>query len=206
MKRRIGAGKEVGCDRRKLHGCWGVCDRTSQPYMDRYEEEGLLWLIDQCLEQVSQGKVPVSEGWPLIPACSPEARGRSERKFRTHQGWLPQELALAGTTDREAVYHPACNTEFMQPGLEEGSAFVLWIGGDLDDYLGETSERVVCKDRWLALAGTRHLAVTVIVNPDLAAAGLAGLGAKKGAARKDRPFFVCARHGRTLGGESPPVS
>ena len=29
----------------------------------------------------------------------PEARGRSERAFRTHQGRLPQELAKAGVTD-----------------------------------------------------------------------------------------------------------
>jgi Winged helix-turn helix len=34
-----------------------------------------------------------------IPAYSPEARGRSERAFRTHQGRLPQELAKAGITN-----------------------------------------------------------------------------------------------------------
>ena len=32
----------------------------------------------------------------MIAAYSPEARGRSERAFGTHQGRLPQELALAG--------------------------------------------------------------------------------------------------------------
>jgi hypothetical protein len=30
----------------------------------------------------------------MIPAYSPEARGRSERAFSTHQGRLPRELAL----------------------------------------------------------------------------------------------------------------
>ena len=32
-------------------------------------------------------------GIEMIPAYSPEARGRSERAFGTHQGRLPQELA-----------------------------------------------------------------------------------------------------------------
>jgi len=34
-------------------------------------------------------------GIEMIPAYSPEARGRSERMFRTHQDRLPRELALA---------------------------------------------------------------------------------------------------------------
>ena len=33
-------------------------------------------------------------GIDMIAAYSPEARGRSERAFGTHQGRLPQELAL----------------------------------------------------------------------------------------------------------------
>ena len=36
-------------------------------------------------------------GVTLIPASSPEARGRSERAFRTLQDRLPKELALAGS-------------------------------------------------------------------------------------------------------------
>ena len=32
-------------------------------------------------------------GVTMIPAYSPEARGRSERAFRTHQDRLPKELA-----------------------------------------------------------------------------------------------------------------
>lgn len=35
-------------------------------------------------------------GIELIPAYSPEARGRSEHIFGTLQGRLPQELKLAG--------------------------------------------------------------------------------------------------------------
>ena len=61
-------------------------------------------------------------GIEMIPAYSPEARGRSERTFGTHQGRLPQELAAHGITTMDAanqylekVYLPAFNAEFMQP-------------------------------------------------------------------------------------------
>ena len=92
-------------------------------------------------------------GIEMIAAYSPEARGRSERAFGTHQGRLPQELALAGITDMEVanrylqeVYRPAFNTEFSQSAPEEGSAFVPWIGGNLDDTLCEQYERTVSAD------------------------------------------------------------
>ena len=42
-------------------------------------------------------------GVTLIPAYSPEARGRSERAFRTLQDRLPNELALAGITELAAA-------------------------------------------------------------------------------------------------------
>ena len=40
-------------------------------------------------------------GIEMIPAYSPEARGRSERVFRTHQDRLVKELALNGITDMD---------------------------------------------------------------------------------------------------------
>jgi len=74
-------------------------------------------------------------GIEIIAAYSPEARGRSERAFGTHQGRLPPELALAGITIMAAanpylaeVYLPAFNAEFMHPAREECSALVPWIG------------------------------------------------------------------------------
>ena len=92
-------------------------------------------------------------GIEMIAAYSPQARGRSERMFKTHQGRLPQELALAGITDMESanrylreVYLPRFNAEFMQPAMEEGSAFVRWIGESLDDVLCERHERTVGND------------------------------------------------------------
>lgn len=99
-------------------------------------------------------------GIEMIPAYSPEARGRSERAFATHQGRLPKELVAAGITTLEAangyleeVYRPAFNAEFQQPALEKGSAFVPWIGGALDDILCEQYERTVGHDNCVRFEG-----------------------------------------------------
>ena len=92
-------------------------------------------------------------GIDMIAAYSPEARGRSERAFGTHQGRLPQELALKGITDMKAAneylknhYMPAFNQEFARLAREEGDAFVELAGVNLDDYLCQRFERVVRKD------------------------------------------------------------
>jgi transposase len=107
-------------------------------------------------------------GIELIPAYSPEARGRSERAFATHQGRLPQELVAAGIATLEAanryleeVYRPAFNAEFQQPAREEGSAFVPWIGGSLDDILCEQYERTVGHDNCVRFEG-----ITLQIPPD----------------------------------------
>jgi transposase len=66
-----------------------------------------------------------------IAAYSPQARGRSERAFRTLQDRLPKELALAGITTVEAAnrwlaetYIPQHNAAFAVDTEQEGSAFV----------------------------------------------------------------------------------
>src|SRR3984893_16914507 len=47
------------------------------------------------------GRAMKELGVQMIPAYSPQARGRSERNFGTWQGRLPQELRLAGITTLE---------------------------------------------------------------------------------------------------------
>ena len=96
-------------------------------------------------------------GIQMIPAYSPEARGRSERTFETHQDRLVKELAFYGITDMEAAnrylteeYLPAFNAEFMRPAPEEGSAFVPWTGGNLDDVLCEHHMRTVSADNCIS--------------------------------------------------------
>ena len=100
-------------------------------------------------------------GIEMIPAYSPEARGRSERVFSTHQDRLVKELALAGITDMESAnqyltetYLPAYNAEFTQPPPEEGSAFVECRDlSVLDDIMCERYERTVRKDNCVHFEG-----------------------------------------------------
>jgi hypothetical protein len=88
-----------------------------------------------------------------IAAYSPEARGRSERAFQTHQGRLPQELARAGITDMgsanrylEQVYRAEYNREFSVASTLPGSAYVEFISGSLADILCHQFERTVGND------------------------------------------------------------
>src|SRR5262249_59675851 len=76
----------------------------------------------------------------MIPAYSPQARGRSERNFKTWQGRLPQELRSHGIGTVEAAnqflrnhYIAEFNTRFRVAAAEPGTAFVqthgrIWIG------------------------------------------------------------------------------
>jgi len=89
----------------------------------------------------------------MIPAYSPEARGRCERMFATHQDRLVKELAMKGITDMqeanryiEQIYLAAFNAEFARPSTEQGSAFVGYVGPELSDILCEHHQRIVNKD------------------------------------------------------------
>jgi transposase len=101
-------------------------------------------------------------GVEMIPAYSPEARGRCERMFATHQERLPRELAAQGIVTQDAANHylkehylPAFNQEFSVQPAVSGSAFVPFIGPGLDDILCEHYERTVNKDNCVAFEGRR---------------------------------------------------
>lgn len=106
------------------------------------------------------GRAMKQLGIQMIAAYSPEARGRSERAFQTHQNRLVKELALHGITDRLAAnryladaYLPAFNAEFMHSAPEEGSVFVPWMEDNLDDILCEHQERTVSADNCVSFEG-----------------------------------------------------
>jgi len=99
-------------------------------------------------------------GIEMIAAYSPEARGRCERMFSTHQERIPRELAAAGITDMASAnaylkdkYIPAFNAEFSVKPAIEATAFVQWFGGSLDDILCEQHERTVNKDNTVSFEG-----------------------------------------------------
>lgn len=88
-----------------------------------------------------------------IAAYSAQARGRSERMFGTLQNRLPKELALRGITTLEGanqylqdVYLPRHNKQFTVKSKEEKTAYVPWIGADLNEILCHQEERVVQND------------------------------------------------------------
>jgi hypothetical protein len=97
-------------------------------------------------------------GVQMIPAYSPQARGRSERSFGTWQGRLPQELRLAGISTLEGAnaflrerYIAAFNQKFAVAAAEKGTAFRRTARSDLDWIFSVQTERVVAKDNTVAI-------------------------------------------------------
>ncbi len=97
-------------------------------------------------------------GVQMIPAYSPQARGRSERSFGTWQGRLPQELRLAGIQSVEAAnqflrerYMAEFNRQFTVAAKEKGTAFRKTARSDLDWIFTIQTERVVAKDNTVAI-------------------------------------------------------
>jgi hypothetical protein len=106
------------------------------------------------------GKAMQRLGIEMIAAYSPQARGRSERAFKTHQGRLPQELASAGIKTMQAAnsylkerYMPSVNKHFAQAAAQEGTAYVPLRGFDVDEILSERYERVVGNDNCVSYEG-----------------------------------------------------
>ncbi len=92
-------------------------------------------------------------GIQMIPAYSPQARGRSERNFRTWQGRLPQELRLHGVETVEAAnqflrehYVAEFNRRFRVSPQQPGSAFLSRGKRDLDQIFSLQFERTVNRD------------------------------------------------------------
>src|SRR5271166_1732214 len=92
-------------------------------------------------------------GVQMIPAYSPQARGRSERSFGTWQGRLPQELRLHGITTLEAAnqflredYIAAFNGRFQVAPAQRGNAFLPCPRKNLDLIFCLQFERTVNRD------------------------------------------------------------
>src|SRR6202163_3319868 len=108
------------------------------------------------------GRAMKELGVQMIPAYSPQARGRSERSFGTWQGRLPQELRLAGITTVEEAnaflrqsYIGEFNAKFAVAAPQKGTAFRRTSRSDLNWIFTAQTERVVEKDNTVAI-GDRH--------------------------------------------------
>jgi len=92
-------------------------------------------------------------GVQMIPAYSPQARGRSERNFSTWQGRLPQELRLRqlrtlGAANRflREEYIAEFNRRFQVAPRQRGNAFVPCRIHDLERIFSLQFERSVNRD------------------------------------------------------------
>ena len=137
---------------------WGLfcalySDRASHFFLTRKAGEP----VDrQRLTQV--GRALRELGIQMIPAYSPQARGRSERNFGTWQGRLPPELRLRGIITVEAAnrflrehYIGEFNRRFAVPAAQPGSAFLPSARRELDRIFSLQHERVVNRDNTVSL-------------------------------------------------------
>ena len=99
-------------------------------------------------------------GIEMIPAYSPQARGRSERNFGTWQGRLPQELRVRGIRTVEEAnrflreeYIAEFNRSFQVPATQRGNAFVPAPKRDLERIFSLHHERVVNRDNTVSWGG-----------------------------------------------------
>jgi transposase len=125
-----------------------------------YSDRGShFWLTPKAGEGVDHhrltqvGRALRDLGVRMIPAYSPQARGRSERSFGTWQGRLPQELRLRGIRTVEAAnaflrehYIGEFNRRFQVASAQAGSAFVPYRGKDLERIFSLQFERTVNRD------------------------------------------------------------
>jgi transposase len=95
----------------------------------------------------------------MIPAYSPQARGRGERNFGTWQGRLPQELRLRQIQTLEEAnkflhnrYIEEFNSKFRVDAAEPGTAFMPIEHQDLNRIFAIQHERTVDNDNTIRFA------------------------------------------------------
>jgi transposase len=95
----------------------------------------------------------------MIPAYSPQARGRSERNFGTWQGRLPQELRLKEINTVEDAnlflresYIAEFNRRFSVAATQPGNAFLPIHDKDLELIFSMQHDRVAGKDNTVRIA------------------------------------------------------
>lgn len=97
-------------------------------------------------------------GIQIIPAYSPEARGRSERLFETWQGRLPNELKLHGIQSVQEAnryilesFLPWHRKNLIKPTIQKATAFTPYRGTSLNLIFAVKEQRTVACDntiRW----------------------------------------------------------
>jgi len=142
-----------------MAGLWEVIERQGL-FCALYSDRGShFWLTPKVGGKVDPhrltqvGRALRELGVQMIPAYSPQARGRSERNFGTWQGRLPQELRLHGIKTVEGAnqflrqhYIGEINRRFQVAPAQRGNAFVACRRKDLDLVFALQYERTVNRD------------------------------------------------------------
>ena len=110
-------------------------------------------------DRVTQvGRAMRELGIKMIPAYSPQARGRMERNYGTWQGRLPQELRIRTVTTAEAAnrflreeYIAEFNRRFAVKAAQRGNAFQRTRRRDLDWIFSLQHERRVNQDNTVVI-------------------------------------------------------
>src|SRR5216683_1325903 len=137
-----------------------------------YSDRGShFWLTPKAGERVDRqrltqvGRAMRELGIEMIPAYSPQARGRSERNFGTWQRRLPQELRLHGIGSLEEAnrflrehYMAEFNRRFQVRAAERGTAFLPRRGQNLDLIFSLQFERAVNRDNTVSF---QHLSLQI---------------------------------------------
>ncbi len=142
--------------------------------MALYTDRKNVYITDRepTLEEQLAGQEPLTAfgkachklGIEIIPAYSPQAKGRIERSNGTYQDRFVKELALCGITtipeaDRllAASFCDGLNERFaVPPAQPEDFHRPLFRGLDLDDVFCHETRRVVQNDWTISLEGRRY--------------------------------------------------
>ena len=146
-----------------------ICRAKGLPmalYADRHtifqspKEPSLAEQLAGDLPRSQFGRLVDELGIRLIPAYSPQAKGRVERLFGTLQDRLVKALRRANArTLAEAnqvleTFLPTFNARFGQPAAYPGSAYLPWPAHTRpDDLFCFKFQRVVAKDNTVSFAG-----------------------------------------------------
>ncbi|RJO67838.1 MAG: ISNCY family transposase [Myxococcales bacterium] len=136
----------------------------AQLYTDR---NSVYWVTEKGRGRVDKenltqfGRAMEQLGVEMIAACSPQARGRSERWNATWQNRLVNELRAEGIETVEAanryigdVFLPEMNRRFAVEAKASGSAFVRARGADLERIFSVHHEsRTVANDNTVRVKG-----------------------------------------------------
>ena len=126
---------------------------------------------DATVEEQLEGQEPTTQlgralrelGIEYVPAGSPQAKGRIERSFGTHQDRLVKQMRLEGIKDIERAnqfleqeYLPRHNDRFTVAPKSQADAHRSVDGFDLDAILSRQHTRVVKNDYTIQFQNVRY--------------------------------------------------